>query len=165
MRGSGDEVNAKKVIAPIAIGLVLGIVTACSSTSTKTVPGPTVTTTQQVPGPTVTVTQTVSAPPPPAGTKIGTWSGTGNENTPAFNAPDSGNYIVSWKYWNNTDPSIGGASNFSIEATAQNAFGGSLPNDIATSGSGSTQITGTSGVQSFNVQATGSWTITVKSAP
>lgn len=156
--------NVNKVIAPVAIGLVLGV-TACGST--KTVPGPTVSVTKSVPvpGPTVTVTETVSAPPPPAGTKIGSWSGHGNENTPSFNAPASGNYVVSWKYSNNTDPQIGGGTNFSIEATDQNVFGGDLPNDIASSGSGSTEITGASGVESFNVSATGSWTITVKSAP
>jgi hypothetical protein len=44
-----------------------------------------------------------------------------------------------------------------------------MPNDIASSGHGSTEITGANGgnTDSFNVQAdcTCSWTITVKSAP
>lgn len=156
--------NIKQAIAPVAIGLVLGI-SACSTTST--VPGPTVTKSVQVPGPSVTetVTKTVSAPPPPAGTKIGSWSGHGNQNTPSFNAPASGDYVVSWKYSHNNDPSIGGGTNFSIEPTDQEAFGGQFPNDIASSGSGSTEVTGVSGVQSFNVAATGDWTITVKTAP
>jgi hypothetical protein len=42
-----------------------------------------------------TVIETVPAPPPPAGSAIGKWSGTGNEVTPAFSAPASGDYIVS----------------------------------------------------------------------
>ncbi len=29
------------------------------------------------------------------------WPGTGNEVTPAFSAPASGNYIVSWNYSGN----------------------------------------------------------------
>jgi hypothetical protein len=129
------------------------------------VPGPTVVKT--VPGPAVTkiVTRTVKAPPPPPGTVIGTWPGSGNENTPAFGAPDDGNYVVTWSYSGNSDPSLGGASNFVIAATDSGAEALGLPNDIASSGSGSTEVTGASGDERFNVQATGSWTITVKSAP
>jgi hypothetical protein len=116
-----------------------------------------------VPGP--AVTKTVQAAPPPAGTVIGTWSGTGNQVTPAFNAPANGDYVVSWTYSNNNDPSLGGATNFAITATDSNATALGLPNDIAASGSGSTEVTGASGVESFNVQAAGSWTIKVVSAP
>lgn len=74
---------------------------------------------------------------------------------------------MSWTYSNNVDPSIGGGTNFSISATDPNAFGGNLPNDIATSGSGSTEITGVTpgNAESFNVQATGQWAIKVVSAP
>ncbi len=46
-----------------------------------------------MPGP--TVTKTVTVPPPPVGSVIGNWSGTGNQVTPAFNATASGDYIVS----------------------------------------------------------------------
>jgi hypothetical protein len=140
-------------------------IAACSSTSTitRTIPGPTVSVTVQVPGP--TVTQTVSAPPPAAGTKMGSWSGTGNQVTPAFNAPASGNYIVKWTFSGNDTDGTPGGDNFSIGATdsAANALG--LPNVIETSGSGSTEVTEASGTESFNVQASGSWTITVTSAP
>lgn len=150
-----------------SIGVIGAGVMAGCSTHTVTTPGPTTTATAtvEVPGPTFTVT--ASPAPPPSGTALGTWSGTGNENTPAFSAPQSGDYVVSWTYSNNTDPSIGGATNFSISATDQNAFSGTFPNDIATSGSGSTEITGvTPGhAESFNVQATGQWTIKVVSAP
>ena len=114
---------------------------------------------------TATVTKTVPAPPPPAGTVVGTWSGTGNQATPAFNAPASGNYVVSWTYSGNVDPQMGGANNFIINANDQSAMADGLPNDIAASGSGSTEVTGASGVESFNVQATGQWTIKVVTAP
>src|ERR1700679_3640680 len=68
------------------IGLAVSV-GACGSTTTvtRTVPGPTVTATVQVAGP--TVTETASAPPPATGTKLGSWSGSGNQVTPAFNAP------------------------------------------------------------------------------
>lgn len=139
---------------------------ACTSASTvkpsgNTAPAPTVTKT--VPGP--TETQTVSPPPPAAGTVIATFSGSGNENTKSFTVPESGNYIVKWSYSGNT--SDGMADNFIIEATGPNSFATGLPNDIAASGHGSTQVTGDSGTESFNVQADAScnWTITVVSAP
>lgn len=157
----------RRITALIALPVTAVALAACSSstrtvTVTVTVPGPTVVKTVQVPGPAVTVT--VTAPPPPAGTVIGKWSGTGNENTPAFNAPASGDYVVSWSYSGNDDPSFGGATNFSIQATDSSAEGLGLPDDIAASGSGSTEVTNASGVESFNVDAVGSWTITVKSA-
>jgi hypothetical protein len=156
--------RALRIGGCVGIGMIsVGVIAGCS-THTVTTPGPTVTNTVEVPGPTATVT--ASPAPPPSGTALGTWSGTGNKNTPAFSAPLSGDYIVSWTYSNNTDPSIGGATNFSISATDPNAFGGSLPNDIATSGSGSTEITGVTpgDAESFNVQAAGQWTIKVVSA-
>lgn len=166
-------------VAVVAGGIAL---TGCASTQTVTTPGPTVikTDTVSVPGPVITkvltktvrvsvpgpvVTKLVPAPPPPAGATIGTWSGSGNENTPAFYAPQSGDYVVSWSYYGNTDPSVGGGANFIISATDSNANALGLPNDIASSGSGSTEVTGASGSESFNVQAIGTWTITVKSAP
>jgi hypothetical protein len=40
-----------------------------------------------------------------------------------------------------------------------------LPNDIGISGSGNTGVTGDAGTHTFNVQADGSWTIQVVSAP
>jgi hypothetical protein len=127
-------------------------------------PAPTVTVTAAAaPAPTVTVQ--VSAPPPAAGTLIGRWSGSGNQVTPAFNAPASGNYIVKWAYSGNVDPSFGSGTNFAISTTDPNAQGLGLPNDIAASGHGSTEVTGASGSQSFNVQAAGHWTIKVISAP
>lgn len=170
----------KTATVTVAIGGI--VLTGCATTQTVTTPGPTVKTTAKVsvPGPVTTktiiktvkvsvpgpvVTKTVQAPPPPAGTTIGAWSGSGNENTPAFYAPQSGDYVVSWSYSANNDPSLGGATNFIISATDSNASALGLPNNIASSGSGSTEVTGASGSESFNVQATGSWTISVKSAP
>jgi hypothetical protein len=84
--------------------------------------------------------------------------------TPAFNVPPSGDYIVSWTFSGNDTDGVQGGDNFIIATTSTAGAGGDLPNDIATSGSGSTEITSDSGTDSFNVQATGSWTITVKSA-
>jgi hypothetical protein len=160
--------RALRIGISVGVGVIaVAVIAGCSTTHTVTTPGPTVTNTIEVPGPTATATVTVSASPPPAGTPLGTWSGTGNENTPAFSAPQSGDYVVSWTYSNNADPSAGGATNFSISATDPNAAGGNLPNDIATSGSGSTEITGVTpgDAESFNVQSTGQWTIKVISAP
>jgi hypothetical protein len=146
---------------------VPGPVTTVTKTVKVPVPGPVTTVTKTVkvpvPGPVKTVTKTVTAPPPAPGEKVGSWSGTGNQNTPAFYTPQTGDYIVKWTYWNNSDPY--GASNFSISPTDNSAFGGNMPNDIASSGSGSTEITGATGnTDSFNVQAVGSWTITVIAA-
>jgi hypothetical protein len=59
-------------------------------------------------------------------------------------------------------PRTGGGTNFNISDTDGSASG-NLPNDIATYGSGSTEMTGASGVESFNVQVTGQWTIKVVS--
>jgi hypothetical protein len=150
--------------ALVGAGLAISI-GACGSTSTvtRTVPGPTVTATVQVAGP--TVTQTAPAPQPAAGTRLGSWSGSGNQVTPAFNAPDSGDYVVSWTFSGNDADGASGGDNFIISANDSGADALSLPNVIATSGSGSTEVTQASGTESFNVQATGSWTITVTSAP
>jgi hypothetical protein len=135
------------------------------------VPGPTKTVTKTVtvrvpvPGPTTTVTQEVPAPPPPQGSVIDTFSGSGNQVTPAFNVPDGGDYIVLWSYSGNVDTSFGTdqATNFAITETG-GGIGLDLPNDIASSGSGSTEVTGANSNDRLNVQATGQWTITIKSA-
>lgn len=169
---------------PVA-GLIAGLA-ACGSTHTVTktitVPGPVVTqhvpgpvkvvhappvvktVRVPVPGPTVTKTVTVPAPPPSPGQQIAQFSGSGNENTPAFNVPGTGDYIVSWSFSGNS--SGYGGDNFSMSLTGQNTFTDSLPNDIAVSGHGSTEVTGDSGTDSFNVQADdgASWTVTVDSA-
>ena len=158
-RGLNVALTAVAAVAILGAGIGIGAA-AHTHVTTRTA---TVTKTVQVPGP--TVTKTVPAPPPPAGTVVGTWSGTGNQATPAFNAPASGNYVVSWTYSGNIDPQMGGANNFIINANDQSAMADGLPNDIAASGSGSTEVTGASGVESFNVQATGQWTIKVVTAP
>lgn len=54
---------------------------------------------------------------------------------PAFNVPASGDYIVTWSYSNNVDPTTGGGTNFWISENGTGS-GGDLPNDIATSGVG-----------------------------
>lgn len=151
-------------IATLGIGLGIGAGIGASgnhvNTRTITVSGPTVT--QTIPGQTITVT--ASPPTPVSGQIIGKWSGTGNQNTGSFQAPGNGNYVISWQYSGNNDPSIGGGTNFAISATDSNADAIGLPNDIASSGHGSTEVTNASGTESFNVQATGSWSITVKAA-
>jgi hypothetical protein len=95
---------------------------------------------------------------------MGSWSGSGNRVTPAFNAPASGDYIVAWTFSGNDADGASGGDNFIISATDSSASALGLPNTIATSGLGSTEVTGASGSESFNVQATGNWTITVTSA-
>lgn len=145
------------------LGIGIGVGSAAHTPAkpvTRTVAGP------AVPGPTVTVpgpTVTASPPAPAAGAKIGSWSGSGDEVTPAFNVPGNGDYIVTWQYSGNSD-SYGG-SNFTIDNTGS-GLGMDLPNDIAGSGHGSTEITGASGTDRFNVQSLPacSWTISVKAA-
>lgn len=166
--------NTKKITAAAGLGIVaigLGVSTvACSGTQTvtRTTPGPTVTQTQNVPGPTVTETQTVAPPAPPAGTQVGTYTGHGNETTAAFNVPDSGDYVVTWSYSGNVDDSFGDsmADNFSASMTGTGGFSGDMPNVVQASGSGSTEVTGDSGVESINVEANSAatWTFTVTSA-
>ena len=115
---------------------------------------------------------TLAAPSPPsthapvgtaAGTVIGTYKGHGTANTPNFSVPASGNFIVSWKYSNNYDRSFGSSqpANFIIDDTSADLF--SLPNDIASHGSGSAKATYADGQDSFNVEAAADcqWTITV----
>lgn len=158
---------------PLTIGLA-----ACGTTVTHNVqvPGPVVTVTatptrtvvktvvKKVPGPTVYKTVYVPASQGPTGTTIARYSGSGNQNTGTFQAPDSGDYVVKWSYSGNFD-SLGQGSNFIMGNTDQSAESMGLPNDIGGSGSGSTEVTGASGPESFNVQASGYWTVTVISAP
>lgn len=155
-----------KALAGIAAGivvLVIGIAIGSAGRQVKTVASPavtvTATATQQVPGP--VVTETAVAPAPAAGGVIGKYKGTGNQVTPSFNVPDSGSYIVRWSYTGNSDSY--GPTNFAISNTGD-GMGLGLPNDIADHGSGSTQVTGATGTDSLNVQATGSWTVTVTAA-
>jgi hypothetical protein len=156
-----------KAIAGLAIAVAFGTGIGIGTSTTSPQPGKTV----SVPGPTVTVTGpdvTVTASPaqPSTGAVLGTWKGSGNSNTPQFIIPGSGDYIVSWQYSGNVDPSFGGGTNFAITNTNADALSTSLPNDIAASGHGSTEVTGGSGNESFNVQSSAqcNWSITVKSA-
>jgi hypothetical protein len=102
--------------------------------------------------------------PPKNGATILNYTGHGNRVTSQFTVPDSGNYIVSWSYSGNSGGY--GADNFNISLVGSQALALGLPNDIATSGSGTTEVTGDSGLESFNVQAEGSatWSIKVLSA-
>lgn len=147
-------------VAFVAV-FVIGIVIGSAGSTTKTVNKPVYV---AVPSPSPSpVTVTVTPPPPPPATTIATFRGSGNANTGTFTVPDSGNYVVSWSYSGNSTGS--GGDNFSISETSGGGFG-DLPNDIAVSGHGSTEVTNASGTDSFNVQADAScsWTITVKSA-
>ena len=159
--------RARNAILGVVGGLVLLLIGVGIGAAGEGTPGPapTVTVTARA-APAPAASETAQAPAPPAaGNVIGRWSGTGNQVTPAFSAPASGNYIVKWAYSGNVDPSLGGATNFIIGANDPNATADGLPNDIAASGHGSTEVTGASGSQSFNVQAAGHWTIKVISAP
>lgn len=163
----------------VLIGIGAGIGGAGSHTTTLTkvstvtvtktqdvpVPGETKTVTAKVPvpGPTVTATATVTAPPPPQGAVTNTFPGSGNQVTPSFNVPADGNYIVTWTFSGNTDPTLGNPSNFIIQETGGgDALG--LPNVVQSSGSGSTEVTGAGSTDRLNVQAAGQWTITIRSA-
>jgi hypothetical protein len=156
---------SKRGLAPLLIlatvaGSVAGL-TACGTTKTVVTPGPTVTQTQQVPGP--VTTQTVPAPPPPQGSVIDTFHGTGNNVTPEFNVPSDGNYIVTWTFSDNGD-GFGNGDNFIVNNTGD-GDGSGLANDIAVSGHGSGEVQGAGSTDSLTVQAadSASWTLTVKS--
>lgn len=154
------------LVATFGVGIGIGAGTA-SHTNTQTVTTKTITTpgkTVNVPGPTKTVikTVTVPAPPPAAGTTIATFHGTGSQATAKFNVPSDGNYEVAWTFSGNEDDSFGSSSpsNFIISNTGSGE-GLGLANTIAVSGHGSTVVTDGSGTDQFNVQADGSWTLTV----
>ena len=149
------------MIGLFIIGIEIGL--AGHTTAAANPAPPKVVTVTVSPSPSV-ITVTASPAQPPAGTKLGSWSGSGNQNTPPFSAPASGDYVVKWTFSGNTD-SFGNGSNFIINDTDSQAQSFGLPNAIGGSGSGSTEVTGASGTESFNVQSAGSWTITVTSAP
>jgi hypothetical protein len=167
-------IKAAAVIV-VAAGAAAGLA-ACGTARTVAVPGPTVTRTVtrvvKVPGPPVkvitrTVIKDVPTPAPTEGTLLN-YSGQGTSETPSFTAGGSGDYTVTWTYSGNNDSSFGSstATNFSIQEDGGNDFKStSLPNDIAASGSGNTGVFGDAGRHTFNVQATGSWTVKVVSAP
>lgn len=104
---------------------------------------------------------------PAPGSVIAKYSGRGNEATPHFKVPSDGVYDVSWSYYGNVDNSLGESvpDNFNIMNTGDGMAMG-LPDDVKSSGSGSTEVTGGDGTDSFNVQSNSAahWTITVKTA-
>lgn len=155
-------------LAIVAAGACIGIGAAIGSSGGSPAATPQAVATFS-PAPTVTVTapavtKTVQAPAPAAGGTIAKFKGSGNEATPHFNVPDSGSYTVAWSYSGNYDTSFGSsqASNFAITENGS-GVGIGLPNDIAGTGHGSTEVTDASGTDSFDVQAAGSWTIVVTS--
>lgn len=167
--------------AAVLVGIGAGIGSAAGSTTRTVVKTVAVTKDVNVPGPVTTKTVTVKVPGPvqtktvyapvtadaPTGTTVMRYSGSGTQVTPAFPVPASGDYVVSWSFSGNGD-GFGNGGNFIM--TAPNAGLGdmSLPNDIAGSGSGSTEVSGdTNATDSFNVQAEdgSSWTVKVVAAP
>jgi hypothetical protein len=107
----------------------------------------------------------VPTPAPTEGTLLD-FSGNGSEVTPSFTVGGDGDYTVSWTFSGNSDPSFGNASNFIMQEDGGSDVSAlDLPNVIETSGSGSTGVADDAGPHTFNVQATGSWTVTVVSAP
>jgi hypothetical protein len=151
--------------ALLGIGVAIG--SGGSHTTVKTVAGPsrTVTKTVKVPGPTVTKTVTAKPAPPAAGATVLDYTGHGNAVTPAFQVPASGDYVLSWTFSGNTTGY--GGDNFAADPTDSNVLALGTPNDIATTGSGSTEITQDPGpTDSFNVQADdgATWTLKVVAA-
>lgn len=149
------------IVASLILGLVIGIGIAAATghTAAKTVTR-TVIKTLEVPK---IVIETVTPPPPPAGSTVLDYSGSGTSVTPRFTVP-SGNYTISWTFTGNSVNGIPGGDNFIISQQPSNDPNGGpldLPNVIATSGQGSTGVTGDPGTHYFNVQATGSWTVKV----
>jgi hypothetical protein len=142
-------------------------------------PGPTVTQTVTAPAPTVTVTQTVSDPqnvsgpqnfsgpqyvsgPLPSGTVLDAFKGRGHEITPTFDVPAGGVYIVIWSYSGNTDPRRGSPADFAISQDGS-GLRGDLPHDVAAAGQGRSEVTcAGSTTDSLNIQATGTWVITIE---
>lgn len=154
---------------PWVVGGIVGTVTlvsvvsavASSSSSAPAVPHSTV---SAAPVPTAPAPSTPAAQP--VAFKPQTLlsdQGMGTQTTRQFTS-DSGNYIVSWVYTGNVQGGI--ASNFILSEDGGNDFASdmaSLPNDIASAGHGSTEITGDTGTHRFNVQSVGSWTLKVTS--
>jgi hypothetical protein len=132
----------------------------------RVVQGPVVVKRVPVPGPAVTKTVQVSAPPPPAGAQITKFSGSGNSVTPEFNVPSDGSYIVSWTFSGNGDSEFGSyqASNFILTTTGADDDSEGLANVIQSSGSGSGEVQEAGSTDSIDVQAEGSWTLTVTAA-
>ena len=120
-------------------------------------PAPVVTQTGNAP-----VEPTATSAPEPAATLL-SQDGHGSEATRAFTS-NSGNYLVSWTYSGNGDSF--GPSNFIMTEDGGSDFNSlSLPDDIASIGHGSTEVTNDSGSHKFNVQSVGDWTVKVVSEP
>jgi hypothetical protein len=182
--------NMRRSAALAVTAVILGSgalgVTACGTkTVFKAVPGPVTTVIKDVPGPVKTVIKTiplktvikdvpgpvttvikdVPTPAPTEGTLLN-FSGAGTEETPGFTVAGDGDYTVSWTFSGNIDPSAGIASNFIVQEDGGNDTNAlDLPNVIDASGGGSTGVTEDAGRHTFDVQADGSWTIKVVSAP
>lgn len=160
----------KTVVAVASGGALLGIGIAIGSGGgTTTVAGPAkvVTKNVPVPGPTVTKIKTVTEKPaaPAAGATVLDYTGHGSAVTPQFQVPASGDYVLSWTFDGNTTGF--GGDNFIVNPTDSSVFTGSTPNDIATAGKGSTEITQDPGpTEAFNVQADdgATWTLKVVAA-
>jgi hypothetical protein len=160
-------------VALVGIGGGIGSAGTAPRTVVKTVtkdvnvPGPvtTKTVTVKVPGPVQTRTMyTPVTSAAPAGATVMRFSGSGNQVTPSFPVPDSGDYVVKWNFSGNSTGY--GGDDFIIEAVSPSASTFGLPGEASVSGSGSTEITGDSGTGAFNVQAdeAASWTVTVTAA-
>jgi hypothetical protein len=168
-------------VATMAIGVGVGIGIGSAAASHTVIKTVAVTKDVNVPGPVTTKTVTVKVPGPvttktvytpvtsavPTGTTVMRYSGSGTQVTPAFPVPASGDYVVSWSFSGNGD-GYGNGGNFIMAMPNADLLGMSLPNDIASGGSGSTEVAGdTNATDSFNVQAEdgSSWTVKVVAAP
>jgi hypothetical protein len=149
------------VLAGVAVGV--GVLAGCHTTTVKSVPGPTVTHTA--------TTAPATTQPVIPGSPIATFNGSGNETTKSFQVPSSEDFVVTWTYSGNADDNFGTSEpdNFIVNLvnSDDSASDFSLPNDIAASGHGSTEVTGDDLTSdSFNVQAgaDSTWTLTVTAA-
>ena len=150
------------VVAAVSAGVASA---AAGDKTPAPVVTPTVTVTQTVAGPTPTVTHTTNvkvtrtAYVPPAPQPVARYSGTGNWNSDQFAL--SGNPVtVKFSYWNNT--SGYGGDNFIADITNSDLDDLSIANEIATAGGKTTTLYPSSdGLYHLEVQATGSWTVTI----
>jgi hypothetical protein len=156
---AGKKRRWPKFVAIGATALVAGAIGASIGTASNKTP-------------TVSPKATVSAPAKVAPAKPAAFkpvtlledTGTGTEVTPSF-VSQSGDYKVVWIFSDNSDQ-YGNASNFIMtEDGGSDLNAMTLPNDIQSAGTGSTEITDDPGTHTFDVQALGTWQVVVVSAP
>lgn len=147
----------------IVLIIVISVATAGHSTQHTSAPAPAPTHSS---APAVAPTHAPAKPAAPV--TLLTFTGHGNESTPAFTT--HGDYTVTWTYSGNVDTTEGSSlpSNFimNLNTTGQGPdIGFNGVNDISASGSGNQTVSGDSGSHYLTVQAIGDWTVKVTAVP